>query len=216
MHNDSARPYRIGLTGGIASGKSVVAGMFAELGIPIIDTDVIAREVVEPGQPALDEIRERFGNHMIDAAGNLDRAEMRKEIFANDQARSDLEAILHPRIGAETRRQADAADGDYQIIVVPLLVSSPLLHFVERVLVVDCDTNTQIQRLLARDAETAEQARKILAAQASREQRLAIADDVIGNDGTLAETRATVARLDRQYRHAAALPGPSSPSSETP
>jgi dephospho-CoA kinase len=210
------RPLRIGLTGGIASGKSTVADMFAELGVPVIDTDVIAREVVKPGQPALEDIRQKFGEHFIDAAGNLDRAAMRKEIFANDQARSDLEAILHPRIGAETRRQADAADGDYQIIVVPLLVSSPLLHFVERVLVVDCDTNTQIQRLLARDAETAKQARKILAAQASREERLAIADDVIGNDGTLAETRATVARLDRQYRHAAARPDPNSPSSETP
>ena len=207
---------RIGLTGGIASGKSTVADMFADLGVPIIDTDVIAREVVEPGKPALAQIRERFGEHFIDAAGNLDRAALRREIFANDQARSDLEAILHPRIGAETRQQAGAADGDYQIIVVPLLVNSPLLHFVDRVLVVDCDPSTQIQRLLARDAESAKQARKILAAQATREERLAIADDVIGNDGTLAETRATVARLDRQYRHAAALPDPRSRSSETP
>jgi dephospho-CoA kinase len=124
MRRDSARPYRIGLTGGIASGKSVVAGMFADLGIPIIDTDLIAREIVEPGQPALEEIRERFGEHMIDAAGNLDRVAMRKEIFANESARSDLEAILHPRIGAETRRRADAADGDYQLIVVPLLTES--------------------------------------------------------------------------------------------
>lgn len=210
------RPLRIGLTGGIASGKSTVAEMFAELGVPIIDTDIIAREIVEPGTPALAEIRERFGEHFIDAAGHLDRAALRKEVFANDQARSDLEAILHPRIGTETRRQAETADGDYQIIVVPLLVSSPLVNFVDRVLVVDCDPNTQMQRLLARDAETAEQARKILAAQASREERLAIADDVIANDGTLAETRTTVARLDRQYRHAAALPGPSLPSSETP
>ena len=217
MHRDSTRPYRIGLTGGIASGKSVVAGMFADLGIPIIDTDVIAREVVEPGQPALEEIRERFGDHMIDAAGNLDRAAMRIEVFANEKSRSDLEAILHPRIGAETRRQADVADGDYQIIVVPLLVSSQLIDFVDSVLVVDCDEATQIQRLLARDAETVEQARKILAAQASREERLAIADDVIVNDGTLAETKATVARLDRKYRLAAsAPPDPHSASAETP
>ena len=217
MRRDSTRPYRIGLTGGIASGKSVVADMFADLGVPIIDTDVIAREVVKPGQPALEEIRERFGEYVIDTAGNLDRAAMRKEIFANEAARSDLEAILHPRIGTETRRQADAADGDYQIIVVPLLVSSRLIDFVDRVLVVDCDEETQVQRLLARDAETVEQARKILAAQASREARLAIADDVIVNDGTLAETRATVARLDQEYRQfSAAPPGPRSPSSETP
>ena len=158
--HDCNRPFRVGLTGGIASGKSVVADMFADLGVPIIDTDVIAREVVEPGQPALEEIRERFGEHMIDAAGSLDRAAMRKEVFANEEARSDLEAILHPRIGVETRRQAGAADGDYQIIVVPLLVSSRLIDFIDSVLVVDCDEETQIQRLLARDTETIEQAQR--------------------------------------------------------
>ena len=205
MHCDSVRPYRIGLTGGIASGKSVVASMFADLGIPIIDTDAIAREVVEPGRPALEEIRKRFGEHMIDATGNLDRAAMRKEIFANEKSRSDLEAILHPRIGAETRRQADVADGDYQMIVVPLLVSSPLLHFVDRVLVVDCDPSTQIQRLLARDTETAEQARKILAAQASREERLAIADDIIRNDGDLEQLRERVIELADRYSELAGL-----------
>ena len=205
MRRDSARPYRIGLTGGIASGKSVVAGMFADLGVPVIDTDVIAREVVEPGQPALEEIRERFGEHMIDAAGNLDRAAMRKEIFANKNARSDLEAILHPRIGAETRRQADAADGDYQLIVVPLLTESALLEFVDRVLVVDCKEDLQIRRLRARDIETIEQARSILKAQASREERLAIADDVIVNDGSLQDTREAVTRLDLEYRRLARL-----------
>ena len=217
MRCDSVRPFRVGLTGGIASGKSVVADMFADLGVPVIDTDVIAREIVEPGQPALEEIRERFGAHMINAAGNLDRAAMRKEIFADEKSRSDLEAILHPRIGAETRRQADAANGDYQVIVVPLLVYSRLIDFVDSVLAIDCDEETQVQRLLARDAETVEQARKILAAQASREERLAIADDVIVNNGTLAETMATVVRLDRKYRQvAAARRGPRSPSSETP
>ena len=205
MRRDSARPYRIGLTGGIASGKSVVAGMFADLGVPVIDTDVIAREVVEPGQPALEEIRERFGEHMIDAAGNLDRAAMRKEIFANKNARSDLEAILHPRIGAETRRQADAADGDYQLIVVPLLTESALLEFVDRVLVVDCKEDLQIRRLRARDIETIEQARSILKAQASREERLAIADDVIVNDGSLQDAREAVTRLDLEYRRLARL-----------
>ena len=216
MRHDSARPYRIGLTGGIASGKSVVAGMFADLGVPVIDTDVIAREVVEPGQPALEEICKRFGKHMIDAAGNLDRAEMRKEIFADEEARLDLEAILHPRIGAETRRQADAANGDYQIIVVPLLVSSQLIDFVDRVLVVDCGEETQMQRLLARDSETVEQAERILATQASRAQRLGIADDVINNDRSLRETLSSVMALDQKYRHLAAHRDSSEPSSETP
>jgi len=193
-------PLRIGLTGGIASGKSVVADMFAELGVPVIDTDVIAREIVAPGQPALDEIRERFGENMIDAAGALDRAAMRKVIFDNDTARLDLEGIVHPKIGAETRRQADASGGDYQLIVVPLLVGSPLIQFVDRVLTVDCAEETQIQRLLARDAETVEQARRILAAQASREERLEIADDVINNDHSLGHLRDQVTDLDRKYR----------------
>jgi dephospho-CoA kinase len=196
-------PLRIGLTGGIASGKSVVADMFAELGVAVIDTDVIAREVVQPGQPALEDIRERFGEAVIDATGNLDRAAMRKAIFSDDNARHDLEAILHPRIGRETRRQADAAGGCYQLIVVPLLVGSPLAQFVDRVLVVDCQEDTQIRRLLERDAETVEQAERILAAQASREERLAIADDVINNDHSLGHVRNQVADLDRKYRQEA-------------
>ena len=201
-------PYRIGLTGGIASGKSAVADLFAELGVPIIDTDVIAREVVQPGQPALDEIRSRFGEHMIDAAGNLDRAALREAIFSDDEVRLDLEAILHPRIGAETRRQADAVEGAYQVIVVPLLTSSPLIQFVDRVLVVDCDEDTQLQRLLARDSESIDQARRILAAQASREDRLRTADDVIDNNRSLQDLRREVTALDRKYRHLAAQPGP--------
>ena len=201
-------PLRIGLTGGIASGKSVVADLFAELGVPIIDTDVIAREVVQPGRPALDEIRSRFGEHMIDAVGNLDRAALREAIFSDDQARLDLEAILHPRIGAETRRQAEAAEGAYQVIVVPLLTSSPLIRFVDRVLVVDCDEATQLQRLLARDSESIDQARRILAAQAGREDRLKVADDVIDNNRSLQDLRSEVTALDQKYRRLAGLPDP--------
>jgi dephospho-CoA kinase len=124
-------------------------------------------------------------------------------VFSDDQARMDLEAILHPRIGTETRRQAEAAGGDYQIIVVPLLVGSALREFVHRVLLVDCDKEIQVQRLLARDAENIEQAHKILAAQASREDRLAIADDIINNNGSLDQTRASVDALARQYQRLA-------------
>lgn len=194
------RPFRIALTGGIASGKSIVADMFAELGAAIIDTDVIARELVQPGAAALDEIRARFGDEFIGPSGELDRAAMRKLIFIDDQSRQDLEAILHPRIGAEVRRQAEFAGGRYQIIVVPLLPGSPLLHYVDRVLVVDCDEETQLERLLARDTGTAEQARRILAAQASRQERLDIADDVIRNIGSLADTERQVKKLDKRYR----------------
>jgi len=197
------QPLRVGLTGGIASGKSVVAEMFAELGVPVIDTDVIAREVVAPGQPALEEIKQRFGDDAIDEAGNLDRGAMRKRVFADEQARLDLEAILHPRIGAEARHRAETAGGDYQVIVVPLLVGSPLHRFVDRVLVVDCDEDTQIRRLLERDTETVEQARRILAAQSSRDERLAIADDVVANDGSLEDTRRQVTELDECYRRLA-------------
>ena len=193
------RPLRVGLTGGIASGKSVVADMFAELGAAVIDTDVIAREVVMPGRPALDEIREAFGDAAFASDGSLDREAMRRQIFADDASREQLEAILHPRIQRETIRQAEAAGGDYQIIVVPLLVESSLRAFVDRVLVVDCSEETQIGRLLARDAESIQRARRILAAQASREERLAIADDVIHNDSDLDATRRQVQALHEKY-----------------
>jgi len=207
-------PFRVALTGGIASGKSVVADMFAELGIPIIDTDLIAREVVAPGQPALEDIRDRFGESMLTADGRLDRAAMRKHVFSDQRARADLEALLHPRIATETIRQADAAEGPYQVVVVPLLVGSKLRDLVDRILVVDCSEETQIRRLLARDMETEEQARRILAAQSSRDERLAIADDIIGNEGSLAATRKRVRSLDRKYRRIARRHGPHAPRPE--
>ncbi|MGB5245164.1 MAG: dephospho-CoA kinase [Woeseia sp.] len=197
-------PLRIGLTGGIASGKSTVAEMFAELDVPVIDTDIIAREVVEPGQPALAEIRERFGATVLDAAGRLDRAAMRKIVFAEPDKRRELEEILHPRIRRETERQALAKGGEYQLIVVPLLVESPMRDSMDRVLVVDVPEPVQLARLLARDAENAAQAEAMIAAQASRAARLAIADDIISNDGSLESTRRQVQRLDRQYRKLAA------------
>jgi dephospho-CoA kinase len=203
-------PLRIGLTGGIASGKSTVANIFAELGATIIDTDIIAREVVAPGQPALDEIAATFGESLIDGDGHLDRAALRKLVFADDAARKRLEAIVHPRIQDETRRQSDRAaarnrltnqaKGHYQIIVVPLLVNSSLKDSVDRVLVVDCDEATQIRRLTARDAESEDQARRMLAAQSSRDERLAIADDVIRNDDNLTSTRDQVVALHEIYR----------------
>ena len=193
-------PFRVGLTGGIASGKTTVANMFAELGAVVIDTDVIAREVVAPGQPALDEIAQTFGESVITAAGRLDRAAMRQLVFSDDVARKRLEAIVHPRIQDETRRQSEQAGGVYQIIAIPLLVESALKSFVDRVLVVDCDEETQIRRLLVRDAENETQARRMLAAQSSRTERLAIADDVISNNGTLADTHDQVTALHEIYR----------------
>ena len=192
-------PFRIGLTGGIASGKSTVADMFADLGVPIIDTDVIARQVVEPGRPALAEIRAAFGDHMIRPDGTLDRQALRAVVFAVPAKRKALEGMLHPRIRDEAARQSAAADGPYQIIVVPLLAESPMRRDMDRVLVVDCSEDVQLARLLARDSDTEQQARRIMASQASREERLRIADDVIRNDGDRADTERQVRGLHRRY-----------------
>ena len=197
--NNASAPFRIGLTGGIASGKSTVANMFAELGAIVIDADVIAREVVMPDQPALDEIRSAFGDQLIQDDGTLDRAAMRQLIFSDEALRLKLEAIVHPRIREEAIRQASEANGPYQIIVVPLLVESPLRRFVDRIVVVDCNEDTQIRRLLSRDTESEALARRILAAQTSRSERLAIADDVIRNDGGLDATSEQVAALHHSY-----------------
>lgn len=181
--------------------------MFAELGAALIDTDVIAREVVEPGQPALEEIRAAFGDQVIGPDGRLDRKELRSIVFANDAKRRQLEAIIHPRIGAATIAQSERASGPYQLIVVPLLTGSALRQFMDRVLVVDCDESTQLERLITRDTENETQARRIIAAQAGREERLAIADDVIGNDGDLEKTRRDVQRLHQLYLRLAAEKG---------
>jgi dephospho-CoA kinase len=200
------RPLRIGLTGGIASGKSTVADAFAALGVPVIDTDVIAREVVQPGQPALQEIRSEFGAAVLSDDGTLDRAGMRQRVFSDAAARQRLEAILHPRIQKETLRQAAEASGDYLIMVVPLLTESALQEHVDRILVVDCDQDTQIQRLLARDAGSEDQARRMIAAQASRDERLAIADDIIHNDADVDALLAQVSAIHDTYTALAHLP----------
>ena len=165
----------------------------------MIDTDVIAREVVEPGQPALQEIAEAFGDGVLTESGALDRAALRELVFAVDDARTLLEGILHPVIREETVRQANDAGGNYQVIVVPLLTESPLKLFVDRVLVVDCDTETQIDRLISRDGGSREAAERILAAQATRDERLAIADDVIDNDGSQETLLERVRTLHEKY-----------------
>lgn len=199
-----AAPLRIGLTGGIASGKSAVADAFARRGITIVDTDVIAREVVEPGRAALDAVVGAFGAGVLAPDGRLDRRALRAIVFADPERRRRLEAILHPAIRAEMRARAAAAAGPYVVIAIPLLTESGLQSQVDRVLVVDCPRDVQLARLLARDGETRAGAERILAAQASREARLAIADDVVANDGTLAELDARVEALHRRYLELAA------------
>ncbi len=198
-HPPSRAPLRIGLTGGIASGKSAVAEAFARRGIATVDTDAIARDVVEPGRPALAEVVREFGPGVLGADGRLDRRALRRRVFADEGLRRRLEAILHPAIRAEMQSRAVAAHGPYVVIAIPLLVENGLQRHVDRVLVVDCPPDVQLARLLARDGETPEGARAILAAQAGREQRLAVADDVIVNDGTLEDLEARVDALHRRY-----------------
>lgn len=167
--------------------------------MPVIDTDVIARDVVAPGMPALHEIREVFGSVVIAKDGSLDRQAMRRIVFSNDEKRRQLENILHPVIRESAERQAEDARGPYVIIVVPLLFESPMQESMDRILVVDCSERTQLTRLTARDNEDEQSARRIMATQASRQERLSIADDVITNDGSLDDTRAAVAALHKFY-----------------
>jgi dephospho-CoA kinase len=190
---------RIGLTGGIASGKTTVADMFAALGADVIDTDIVAREVVEPGEPALAEIAAAFGEDLIGPDGGLDRAAMRSRVFANPAERHRLEGILHPRIRERTLALADASTGPYIVFVVPLLIESGFNQLVDEVVVVDCPEHQQRERLLARDGGDAAQADRMMAAQLSREARLAAADAIIDNSGDTALTRAQVHELHERY-----------------
>jgi len=197
-------PFRIALTGGIASGKTTVADLFADLGVPVIDTDLIAREVVEPGQPALAKVVEAFGRDVLDAEGRLDRRRMRERIFGDPDARLRLEAILHPAIRAEMERQSRAAGGAYQVLVIPLFAEGRRRDHVDRVLLVDAPEDLQVERLMRRDGVTSEQARASLNAQATRAERLAMADDIVQNTGHVQDLRAAVAGLHEKYRRLAA------------
>jgi len=202
----SARAYRVGLTGGIASGKSTVAKYFDALGVPILDSDQIARDVVEPGQPPLERLVERFGRSILTPDGHLDRPALRNIVFSDPKARADLEALTHPAIGAAMEAQSAAAGGPYQILVIPLLVEKNLVSHVDRVLVVDCAEELQIRRLRERDGSTPEQVGAILRAQVPRAVRLKAADDVLSNDTDLGALRDQVAALHTRYLDLAARP----------
>jgi dephospho-CoA kinase len=204
---------RVGLTGGIASGKSAVAAAFAARGVPVIDSDALAREVVAPGSPALNKILLRFGPAVLAADGSLDRRALRKIVFADPLARHDLEAITHPRIRELRDRQSAAAGGPYQIFMIPLLAESTNPPTVERTLVVNCPESMQIERLMRRDQIDEAAARMMLAAQASRERRLSLADDIIDNSGAPAALEAQVDALHRKYLQLAVY-GDKAPTAE--
>lgn len=200
----------VAVTGGIASGKSAVCARFERIGVLVADADAIAHAIVAPGEPALDEIRARFGAGMLQSDGRLDRARLRALVFSDEQARAALEAITHPRIRAELQRQCLAAPAAYAIAAIPLLAEGkqpPALAWpwLRRVLVVDAPEAVQRARLLARDGIDAALAARMIAAQATRAQRLALASDVIVNDGALVELDAPVRRLDARYRALAAV-----------
>lgn len=194
-----AKRLTVGLTGGIASGKSTVAERFLELGTPVIDADQVARDVVAPGQPGLLLVLERFGIGMRNPSGTLNRQALRDRIFKDPSARRDLEAALHPLINAEMRARAEHIEGPYIVLAIPLLVEGGSRDNIDRILCVDVDGALQLTRLMARDGGSEDQALAMLAAQASRAERLAVADDVLLNDGTVSDLRQQVDTLHARY-----------------
>ena len=198
-------PYTVALTGGIASGKTLISDEFARLGVPIIDTDLIAHQLVEQGQPALQEIMDVFGSGIIDADGRLKRSELRELIFTDPESRGKLESILHPRIRQKVGETIANVNSVYCILVIPLLAEKGTYPNVDRILVVDIKPEIQIERLMARDNSSREQAEQILAAQAGRKQRLNIADDVVNNSSSPQQALHEVLLLHKKYVHLAAL-----------
>lgn len=197
----------IGLTGGIASGKTLVSDRFATLGAPTVDADLLAREVVAPGTPGLADILERFGDSVVQPDGTLDRPALREIVFSDKASRAALDGMLHPRIRALSEQriaQALQSGADYVVYAVPLLVETDQASRFDRIVVVDVPVEVQIERLVQRDGVDATRAQQIIASQATREQRLAVANDVIDNSGSPDATCEQVDALDRRYR---ALPG---------
>ena len=195
--------YIIGITGGVASGKSEVGRRFEAMGIFVADADVAAREAVAPGSAGLSEVVVAFGPDVLDTNGALDRGAMRERVFADHRARVQLEAIIHPRVREALQTQCGAAAGPYAMAAVPLLAEGGgrrAYPWMDRILVVDVPVDVQRERVMRRDAVNAALADSMIAVQASREQRLALADDVIVNDGPLADLATHVAALDRLYR----------------
>lgn len=190
---------KIGLTGGIGSGKSTAANLFADLGIPIIDMDVLAREIVEPGQVALQEIKKLFGDNICNAHGELDRSRLRKIIFADPLMRKQLENIIHPKIRDRVRKLLAMQESPYCIIVIPLLFETQQQDLVDRILVIDSTVGNQIKRTMQRDNISESYVRDIMETQVARDLRLEKADDVIQNTGNKQELASQVRHLHSKY-----------------
>ncbi|MFO7542975.1 MAG: dephospho-CoA kinase [Thiobacillus sp.] len=192
--------FTVGLTGGIGSGKTTVADLFAAHGVPVIDTDVIARDLTASGGEALLDIHATFGDAVMQADGSLDRAALRRRVFADPQARRALEAILHPRIRRAVEQMRGQLDAPYALVVIPLLMETGGYHdLLDRVLVIDCSEDLQIARVMARSGLSRDEATAILSAQAGRGERLAAADDVIDNSASMEHLPDRVATLHQGY-----------------
>ena len=192
--------YRVGLTGGIGSGKSTVATLFAELGVPVIDTDAISHQLTQPGGAAISSIRAAFGDDFIDATGALDREKMRQLVFSDSAAKQRLEKILHPLIFVQARFLAESSTAPYVLLVIPLLFeTTDYQDGLQHTVTVDCAEETQVARATSRNGLSEQAVRAIMAQQLSRTQRLQLADDAISNDGTLAELRPQIAQLHQRY-----------------
>jgi len=190
---------KVALTGGIGCGKSTVCDIFSQYEIPVIDTDIISRKLVEPGQPALIEITEYFGTDILLTDGSLNRKALAKKIFNNDKNKQQLESILHPKIREAVQAQLDQLNVCYVIIAIPLLVETKQQNNYDRVLLIDCKVQQQLERTLSRDQRDLSEVQSILKSQASREQRIAAADDIIDNSGTINALHKQVEQLHRNY-----------------
>lgn len=195
----SHRPLVIGLTGGIGSGKSTVAGLFSSLGVPVLDADQLTRELVRPGEPALAAIVARFGPECLHTDGTLDRAWMRRKIFSDPDSKQQLEAILHPAVRQRMQDWVCGIHAPYCILVIPLLLETGQTDLVDRVLVVDIPEKEQLKRVAARDSLSHNAVSSIMASQADRQIRLEAADDIIDNDTDLATLQQRVTDLHRQF-----------------
>lgn len=190
---------KIGLTGGIGSGKTTVAKLFEALGVPVIDADQIARTLVEPGKPALDAIEKAFGPDIIDPRGHLDRAALRDRVFTHRDEKKRLESILHPLVYAEIQNRLNLLNAPYAILSIPLLLETNMQNLVDRILVIDCPIEMQIKRVERRDRLSERAVRTIIDSQASRQQRLSVADDIIDNSGETGELAVQIKKLHNLY-----------------
>ncbi len=194
-------PLTIGLTGGIGSGKSAVSQIFADLGVPVIDTDQLSRELVQQGSPLLNKIKDYFGNEIVLKSGELDRKQLRQIVFRDEAKKLWLEKLLHPEIKQSIIEQLENISENYVVIVVPLLLENDNYNFINRVLVVDCSESLQLNRAMARDKSSPDEIKKIIASQMPRSKRLQMADDIIVNEDTLESLEKKVLELHEKYQH---------------